>query len=94
MHLVAAALEGLGVGHDLGVDAGVDVVDAALDAAGDHVVAVLLELGIVQAEADPAISLPDALDTTLSIRFQCPPRQTAEIIRFVLPQRRYSMSGL
>ena len=93
MHLVAAALEGLAVGQHLGADAGVDVVDAALDAAGDHVVAVLLELGIAQADADPAVALA-APPTTLSIRFQWPPRQTAEIIRPVLPQRRYSMSGL
>jgi len=36
----------------------------------------------------------NALSTTLSTRFQCPPRQTAETINLVLPQRRYSMSGL
>ncbi len=29
-----------------------------------------------------------------STRFQCPPRHAAETIRLVLPQRRYSMSGL
>jgi len=32
--------------------------------------------------------------TTVSMRFQWPPRQTAETIRPVRPQGRYSMLGL
>ena len=39
----------------------------------------------------PGTSSPPII---LSTRFQCPPRAAAEIIKFVRPQRRYSMSAL
>ena len=57
VHLVAAALERLAVGDHLVAPAGVDVVDAAIDAAADHVAAVLVELGIAGAQAEPALAV-------------------------------------
>ena len=56
VHLVAAALERLAVGDHFVAPAGVDVVDAAVDAAADHFVAVLVELGIAGAPAEPALA--------------------------------------
>jgi hypothetical protein len=60
VHLVAASLEGLAVGLDFEIGAGVDVIDAALDAARDHLVAVLLEVSIVELRAQPAPVLEQA----------------------------------
>ena len=47
VHLVAAAFQSLAVRLDLRTGAGVDIVDAPLDATGDDVVPVLLKTGVV-----------------------------------------------
>ncbi len=44
VHLVAAALQGVGVCENFLTAAGIDIIDAAFDAAGDDLVAVLLEV--------------------------------------------------
>ena len=44
VHLVASSLEGFGVGQNFLPAAGIDVVDAAIDAAADDLAAVLLEI--------------------------------------------------
>src|SRR5208282_2375745 len=62
VHLVAPALEGFAIGQDFLADAGVDVIDAAIDAAANHVVAVLVEFRTALSEPDPAFALLLAAD--------------------------------
>lgn len=54
VHLVPTAFEGLGVGEDFFAAAGVNIVDAALDAAGDDIIAVFLEVLAVDVCSHPA----------------------------------------
>ena len=57
VHLVTAALEGCAIGNDLFAAAGIDVVDAPFDAAGDDVAAVVLEIAAVDFISHPSIRL-------------------------------------
>ena len=54
VHLVAAATQGFGIGQDFLPAAGVDVVDAPLDTAGDDVGPILLELRTPDVHRHPA----------------------------------------
>ena len=62
VHFVAAARQCLGVGQDFLAAAGIDIVDAPLDAASEHVAAVLLELRTVDVHGHPTFRLRSAAD--------------------------------
>ncbi|MBA7664776.1 hypothetical protein ES703_72839 [subsurface metagenome] len=57
VHLVPTAFEGLGVGEDFLAAASVNIVDAALDAAVNDIIAVFLEVAAVDVCGHPAFRL-------------------------------------
>ena len=56
-HLVAASLERFAVGNDFVAPAGIDVVDAAVNAAADDFAAILIELGVAGAYVEPTLAV-------------------------------------